>query len=555
MKLKKIHIQNWKCFVDKEIEFEDGVTLLRWQNGSGKSSLIEAIIFALFDKRPAGLDFESLRNDIEKNCRIVLYFEHNLADYVIEREFGKSSSYKLYKDGELISRSKADHKLEIEKIIPETVMSALWGYDSLALSPILKTDYFLDLLEQEFAEPLDIRKNLLATRTFYQKQVTGLEKVITNQEITEKDLDIIDNEIKAIEDTLKSKAFVSDSELVRAKQYEANHEKYTKLQADIKTMEDMGIPTLSRDVCIRLYGYKAKTKDEWHQYFINIEKELLAERSKAGETHPLAKYPKATIDSMLAESQREGVCICCGKPSPMMPTINYAKVDTAKITRLEKVLDDRFYDFTELVQSVNYYALKKQLEALHYDPNFDWKRVIDNYNKETNELYATLKAKKAERERLNTDLGKITDLLSFKSKYNEAKEGITIIDEYIGETKDYHSKSIKSLATMYLNRFNPRYSRLDIENGIYKVVVNNADYTAQSTLAVASLSKGEKTLVALSLILAIRDLFFKNIPLVMDEAFSNLDATNVASINSLLRHDASQWILVSHDERMALENY
>ena len=43
MYLKKLHISNFRCFHDYEIEFAPGVTVLFGKNGSGKSTLIHAI--------------------------------------------------------------------------------------------------------------------------------------------------------------------------------------------------------------------------------------------------------------------------------------------------------------------------------------------------------------------------------------------------------------------------------------------------------------------------------------------------------------------------------
>ena len=64
------------------------------------------------------------------------------------------------------------------------------------------------------------------------------------------------------------------------------------------------------------------------------------------------------------------------------------------------------------------------------------------------------------------------------------------------------------------------------------------------------LSKGKKTIVALSLILAIREIFMPNLPLIMDESFVNLDAENLNGIKDIINTDKNQWIIVSHDERL-----
>ena len=72
MRLTSIEMTNWKCFNHRKIDF-DKVTFLNWKNGEGKTSLIQAIILCLFDKRPDNLNFESLV-DTSKESKIILKF-------------------------------------------------------------------------------------------------------------------------------------------------------------------------------------------------------------------------------------------------------------------------------------------------------------------------------------------------------------------------------------------------------------------------------------------------------------------------------------------------
>ena len=545
MKLISIDITNWKCFKQKHIDFDDSLNLLKWPNGTGKTSLIEAIIFVITDKRPSGLDFDSLRNDIGKNCQIKLQFVHNLSTYIVEREFGTSSSYKLYKDGNLISRTRAENKIELEKIIPDIVINGLWGYNSLALSPVLKTDYLFELLENEFAEPLALKKYFQTDRTYNQKNIATIEKTITNQNISEAELKALEAEIEQLEQKVKSKAFIADSQVSRARQAENDSIEYNNLLQRLSQFE----PEYDRETCVRLHKYGLKSKEDWVNYFDKIQRELEKEKAKATKVHPLAKYSKATIDKLLAEGEHSGCCVLCGgKYKPVR--INYDVVNLSRIEELENILQDKNYDFEKLTKSIKYFQLKKKLDDLSYINTFDWKEILKSYNEETNRLYDDLDNKRKQYKRLSLDFGKITDLLKYKQAYNDDKECIAIIEEYIAAAKEYYADSITSLATKTLNNINSRYLKIYIEDGVYKVTVNNEDFTTQKTLAVQSLSMGEKTIVSLSLILAVRDLFARDTPLIFDESFVNLDVSNMNAINNLIVNDKNQWIIVSHDERV-----
>ena len=53
MLLKKLTIQNIRSYKDAEVEFPEGSTLLMGDIGSGKTSVLLAIEFALFGLQPA----------------------------------------------------------------------------------------------------------------------------------------------------------------------------------------------------------------------------------------------------------------------------------------------------------------------------------------------------------------------------------------------------------------------------------------------------------------------------------------------------------------------
>lgn len=45
--LQHIHLENFRCFEHYDIDFTSGVNLLIGDNGSGKTSIIKAVILAL----------------------------------------------------------------------------------------------------------------------------------------------------------------------------------------------------------------------------------------------------------------------------------------------------------------------------------------------------------------------------------------------------------------------------------------------------------------------------------------------------------------------------
>lgn len=541
MTIDSIDITNWKCFEHKKLNF-DKLTLLNWKNGEGKTSLIQAIVLCLFDKRPDGLDFASLVN-VEKPTKIILKFTHNASTYIVEREVGKTSGYKVYKNEELVSRTNKESKAILSKIISESVLTSLWGYEPLSVSNVLNSSYLYSILESEFSEPLDLRQHFTSDKSYYQKHKSTLEKTITNQKVTQSDVDNLKAELDNIESKIKEKAFVSDTDVVKAKKAKEDFSEYQRL---LKELAD-SVP-YDRELCLRLKTY-GRTEEEFNAYFEKVRKELNVEKSKSAAS-PLTKYPKNTIASLIHESKcNDNKCILCGG-NFKEPNIDYNIIDYDKIVRLEKTLEDSKYNFSDLLISMKYWHIKKLLSIVEYSKDFDYNTILNNYNSETNALYEDYEKKKKQFAILDQDLVKINELLKATEAYNKDKKCIEIIDEYIDQAKAYYAEEIVKNATEIIKKINPRYTEIFIENGVYKVKLFNKDFDRESVLAVQALSKGEKTIVALSLILSIRNLFMPKLPLIMDESFANLDANNIESIKRIIHEDSNQWIIVSHDERL-----
>ena len=51
--IKKVELENWKSHHETSLEFEEGVNALIGTMGSGKSSVLEAIVFGLFGTLPS----------------------------------------------------------------------------------------------------------------------------------------------------------------------------------------------------------------------------------------------------------------------------------------------------------------------------------------------------------------------------------------------------------------------------------------------------------------------------------------------------------------------
>jgi exonuclease SbcC len=91
MKIKKISLNNIRSYEDQDIVFPDGSILLSGDIGSGKTSVLLGIEFALFGLQPGQKSSSLLRNG-KNSGRVVFHFEANGKDVIIERNLKRGKA-------------------------------------------------------------------------------------------------------------------------------------------------------------------------------------------------------------------------------------------------------------------------------------------------------------------------------------------------------------------------------------------------------------------------------------------------------------------------------
>ena len=159
--IKQVEIQNWKTHLNSKFEFGKGTNVLVGSMGSGKTSVMDAICFALFGTFPAlqqrriGLQEILMRKPSQAEEAVVkLGFDYEGKEFEVERtiKLKGSSQAKLYIDGKFVAGPKPqDVNSEIEK----NVEISYNLFSRAVYSEQNQIDYFLRLSPGQRKEKFD----------------------------------------------------------------------------------------------------------------------------------------------------------------------------------------------------------------------------------------------------------------------------------------------------------------------------------------------------------------------------------------------------------------
>jgi len=86
--LRELRVRNWKAFEDRTIPFGPGLNLFVGPNGSGKTTILDAVCLALTGGIPSG-DFKSLVRDNQQVAAIELDWSSADVNYSVKRRFAR----------------------------------------------------------------------------------------------------------------------------------------------------------------------------------------------------------------------------------------------------------------------------------------------------------------------------------------------------------------------------------------------------------------------------------------------------------------------------------
>jgi len=206
-------------------------TLIVGNNGSGKSTMLDALCFGLFGKAFRNINKPSLLNSINgKDCIIEIEFDTNNKSYKVIRGI-KPNVFEIYQNGELLNQDAAAR--DYQEILEKTILKL--NYKSFTQIVILGSASFTPFMQLSSSDRRTIIEDLLDIQIFSTMNGILREKLSGNKDSTTSkkyDIDLSQQKFELQEKYIKELKQNNDD---RVKEYE---EEVHSNQSVIQTLHD-----------------------------------------------------------------------------------------------------------------------------------------------------------------------------------------------------------------------------------------------------------------------------------------------------------------------------
>ena len=206
-------------------------TLIVGHNGAGKSTMLDAISFALFGKSHRNINKPQLLNSInQKACVVEVEFSIGNSEFKIVRGL-KPNLFEIWKNGNMINQS--SHAKEYQKILEQNILKL--NHKSFHQVVVLGSSSFIPFMQLPAGHRRDVIEDLLDINVFSKMNILLKEKntILKDaiKDITYK-LDISKNRIETQNKYIKDVKELTNANISKNKhEIQSSKEESEKLQS------------------------------------------------------------------------------------------------------------------------------------------------------------------------------------------------------------------------------------------------------------------------------------------------------------------------------------
>lgn len=154
-------------------------TLIVGENGSGKSTMLDALCFALFGKAFRNINKPNLLNSINnKDCIVEVEFDTNNKSYKVVRGI-KPNKFEIYCDGNLLNQDAASR--DYQEVLEKSILKM--NYKSFTQIVILGSASFVPFMQLSASDRRAIIEDLLDIQIFSTMNNIVKDRIANNKDL------------------------------------------------------------------------------------------------------------------------------------------------------------------------------------------------------------------------------------------------------------------------------------------------------------------------------------------------------------------------------------
>jgi DNA repair exonuclease SbcCD ATPase subunit len=200
---------SWKNFLStgntpNKVELDGhSTTLIVGKNGEGKSTILDALTFSLFNKPFRDINKNQLVNSInQKNCVVEIEFDIGPIHYRVLRGI-KPNIFEIYQNGTIINQDAAVK--DYQKVLEQQILKL--NYKTFTQVVILGSASFVPFMQLPVWQRREVIEDILDIKVFSTMNTILKEKIAENKE----ELSAVETEIRIITEQAKAQKSLIDS--------------------------------------------------------------------------------------------------------------------------------------------------------------------------------------------------------------------------------------------------------------------------------------------------------------------------------------------------------